>query len=117
MASKPKKAGAADEADDAEADGEAAASPKRKLSLKTDHHRGRRACRARRRRRGAYLHVFGGAQGSEAEAAAVKPAVFLDLPEVLVNLSNTGGERTQYLKVKIVLELADAEAGRRRSSR
>jgi flagellar FliL protein len=37
----------------------------------------------------------------------VKPAVFIDLPEVLVNLSNTGSERTQYLKVKIVLELSD----------
>ncbi len=32
---------------------------------------------------------------------------FLDLPDTLVNLSNTGGERTQYLKVKIVLELPD----------
>ncbi len=38
----------------------------------------------------------------------MKPAVFLDLPEVLVNLSNAGGDRTQYLKVKIVLELPDA---------
>lgn len=40
--------------------------------------------------------------------AQVKPAVFLDVPEVLVNLSNAGGERTQYLKVKVVLELPDA---------
>jgi flagellar FliL protein len=40
-------------------------------------------------------------------AAAPKPAVFLDVPEVLVNLSNTGSDRTQYLKVKVVLELAD----------
>jgi len=31
-----------------------------------------------------------------------------DLPEVLVNLSNTGSDRTQYLKVKVVLELPDA---------
>ena len=29
------------------------------------------------------------------------------MPDVLVNLSNSGGERTQYLKVKIVLELPD----------
>ncbi len=41
------------------------------------------------------------------EAHAAKPAVFVDLPEVLVNLSNAGSERTQYLKIKIVLELAD----------
>jgi flagellar FliL protein len=40
-------------------------------------------------------------------AAVVKPPVFVDLPEVLVNLSNTGSDRTQYLKVKVVLELAD----------
>ena len=41
------------------------------------------------------------------DAHAAKPAVFVDLPEVLVNLSNAGAERTQYLKIKIVLELAD----------
>ena len=34
-----------------------------------------------------------------------KPAVFVDLPDVLVNLSNSGNDRTQYLKVKITLEL------------
>ena len=34
-----------------------------------------------------------------------KAAVFVDLPDVLVNLSNSGGDRTQYLKVKITLEL------------
>ena len=37
-----------------------------------------------------------------------KPAIFVDLPDVLVNLSNAGTDRTQYLKVKIVLELPDA---------
>ena len=41
------------------------------------------------------------------EESLVKPTVFVDLPEVLVNLSNTGSERTQYLKVKIVLEVAE----------
>jgi flagellar FliL protein len=35
--------------------------------------------------------------------------VFVDLPDVLVNLSNAGTDRTQYLKVKIVLEVPDAE--------
>jgi flagellar FliL protein len=40
-------------------------------------------------------------------APAVKPTVFVDLPEVLVNLSNTGNDRTQYLKVTVVLELPD----------
>ncbi len=36
-----------------------------------------------------------------------KPAVFFDIPEVLVNLSSANTDRTQYLKVKVVLELAD----------
>jgi flagellar FliL protein len=47
----------------------------------------------------------------EATAAVVvaKPAVFFDIPEVLVNLSSTSAERTQYLKVKVVLELPDAK--------
>jgi flagellar protein FliL len=40
-------------------------------------------------------------------AAVVKPPVFFDVPEVLVNLSNAGSDRTQYLKVKVVLELPD----------
>ena len=43
------------------------------------------------------------------EKAAAKPAVFVDMPDVLVNLSNSGGDRTQYLKVKIVLEVPDAK--------
>jgi len=40
-------------------------------------------------------------------APAPKPAVFVDMPEVLVNLNNAGSDRTQYLKVKVVLELPD----------
>jgi flagellar protein FliL len=38
---------------------------------------------------------------------AAKPVFFVDLPDVLVNLSNNGSDRTQYLKVKIVLEVPD----------
>jgi flagellar FliL protein len=56
---------------------------------------------------GAYM-MIGGLHESHAAAPAAKPAVFVDLPEVLVNLSNTGSDRTQYLKVKVVLELPDA---------
>lgn len=43
----------------------------------------------------------------EAVAAPVKPPVFIDLPDTLVNLSNAGGDRPQYLKIKIVLEVPD----------
>jgi flagellar FliL protein len=57
---------------------------------------------------GAYYFFFAGKSQSATASNQVKPAVFLDMPEVLVNLSNTGGgDRTQYLKVKVVLELPD----------
>src|SRR5271169_2210489 len=55
---------------------------------------------------GAYLFLGGGSHEKAAQSA-VKPAIFVDLPDVLVNLSNAGTDRTQYLKVKIVLELPD----------
>ena len=55
---------------------------------------------------GAYF-FFGASKDALHASGAVKSAVFVDLPEVLVNLSNTGNDRTQYLKVKIVLELPD----------
>lgn len=55
-----------------------------------------------------YMMFFNkGGNAQTATAASVKPPVFLDLPDTLVNLSNTGSERTQYLKVKVVLELPD----------
>jgi flagellar FliL protein len=55
---------------------------------------------------GAYFFLKGSDRVKEPQAT-VKPATFVDLPDVLVNLSNTGTDRTQYLKVKIVLELPD----------
>lgn len=36
-----------------------------------------------------------------------KPPVFVEVPDVMVNLSNGRGERVQYLKIKIVLELPE----------
>jgi flagellar FliL protein len=66
---------------------------------------------------GAFLLLAGGGAGAyfflapkpkpKVEENAVKPAVFVDLPEVVVNLSNGSAERTQYLKIKVVLELPD----------
>jgi flagellar protein FliL len=56
---------------------------------------------------GGYLMVFGGAKHEEPKKDAAKPATFVDLPDVLVNLAGSGTDRTQYLKVKIVLELPD----------
>ena len=55
---------------------------------------------------GGYYFFLRGKHEAEPKPAAAqaKPAVFVDLPEVLVNLSNPGGDRVQYLKVKVVLE-------------
>jgi flagellar protein FliL len=58
---------------------------------------------------GGYFLFFGGHHEAEAAVAnQIKPPVFIDMPDVLVNLSNSGGgDRTQYLKVKVVLEVPD----------
>src|ERR1700735_5688116 len=52
---------------------------------------------------GPYHLLFAGRSDMAAAAPAqIKPPAFLDMPEVLVNLSTAGGnERTQYLKVKV----------------
>ena len=56
-----------------------------------------------------YLFFFKKPSHETAAKTDTKPATFVDLPDVLVNLSNAGTDRTQYLKVKIVLELPDAK--------
>jgi len=56
---------------------------------------------------GYYFFLGGHHDATAAPAPKVKPPVFVDMPEVLVNLSSSGGDRTQYLKVKIALELPD----------
>ena len=48
-----------------------------------------------------------GAKEGQPVAEPVKPVAFFDLPDLLVNLSNVGSDKIQYLKVKIVLELPD----------
>jgi flagellar FliL protein len=45
-------------------------------------------------------------RGEHADKVASKPAVFFDMPELLVNL-NTGGRRVSFLKLSISLELTD----------
>jgi flagellar protein FliL len=99
------------EAENAEAEGEdAKAAPKRKLSLKLILMAVGGLVGLGVIGGGGYFFLFSGHEKAEAAAAAagpqVKPVVFLDMPEVLVNLSSSSGsERTQYLKVKVTLEL------------
>jgi flagellar FliL protein len=42
-----------------------------------------------------------------AETLPPKPPVFVDVPEMMVNLASAPGERVQYLKVKLMLEVRE----------
>ena len=55
----------------------------------------------------AHHFLLAGPHEAKLDTPAAKPVVFVDMPEVMVNLSTTGAERTQYLRIKIVLELPD----------
>ena len=103
MASKPKAAAAAADEKAAEADKKPAASglPIRKIAMIAVG-----ALVLGGGGFGAYKFMSGGHDHHDT-ATPAKPAVFVDLPEVLVNLSSSGTDRTQYLKVKVVLELPD----------
>ncbi|MGN6571067.1 MAG: flagellar basal body-associated protein FliL [Pseudolabrys sp.] len=108
MAAKSKKKA---EADDAEPDAEAAAKPKSKFSKKTIIIAAVGLLVLGGGGFGGYKFMFGGheAKAEKPKEAVVKPATFVDLPDVLVNLANSGSDRTQYLKVKVVLELPEAD--------
>jgi len=56
---------------------------------------------------GGGAYYFLGSRSEAAPAGKIKPPVFFDMPDILVNLSSSGTDRTQYLKVKVVLELPD----------
>jgi len=86
---------------------EAASAPKRKLSVKMMAMIGGGVVLLAGVGFGGYLMM--GHKSSAEPVAEAKPAVFIDMPEVLVNLNNAGSDRTQYLKVKVVLELPDAK--------
>jgi len=56
---------------------------------------------------GTWFMFFCSREEVHAEAPAPKPPSFIDVPEILVNLAGQPGERVQYLKAKIVLEVKD----------
>jgi flagellar protein FliL len=57
---------------------------------------------------GAWFFLFRGhAEEAHAEAPPPKPPLFIDMPDMLVNLVSAPGERVQYLKVKVVLEVKE----------
>ncbi len=108
MAAKAKKADA--EVDDKpEADDEKpAAAPKKKLPLKLIIMAAAGLIVLGGGGTAGYMFFFKGGEHEKAAKADAKPATFVDMPDVLVNLANAGTDRTQYLKIKIVLELPNA---------
>lgn len=52
-----------------------------------------------------FFHGHGDEQ--HAEAPPPKPPAFIEVPDMLVNLVGAPGERVQYLKMKVVLEVKD----------
>ena len=54
-----------------------------------------------------FLFFRHGGDEVHAEAVPVKPPVFLDVPDLMVNLAGLPGERVQFLKAKVVLEFKE----------
>jgi flagellar FliL protein len=109
MASKPKVAEASEAAEQENAGAEAAAPEKKKLPLKLIIMVAGGLVVLGGGGFGGYKMFFGQAKEAHAAAPPPKPAVFVDMPEILVNLSSAGSDRTQYLKVKMTLEVADQQ--------
>lgn len=61
---------------------------------------------------GAYFFVFAKHGDEEVPDGKLppKPTVFLDLPDMLVNLNTGGSGRASYLKLKVALEFEELEA-------
>jgi flagellar FliL protein len=55
-----------------------------------------------------FFRHHGGEQHAEA-APPPKPPAFIEVPDMLVNLQGQPGERVQYLKVKLTLEVKEAK--------
>ena len=56
---------------------------------------------------GWFVFMRGHGEEHRAEAPPPKPPSFVDVPDMLVNLVGAPGERVQYLKVKLVLEVKE----------
>jgi flagellar FliL protein len=108
MAAKAKQAEAEIDDKPEEEDEQPAAQPKKKLPLKLIIIAAAGLLVLGGGGAAAYLFLGGSGHDKTAKTQA-KPATFVDLPDVLVNLANAGTDRTQYLKVKIVLELPSAD--------
>ena len=48
-----------------------------------------------------------GGEQAKVEAPLAKPPAFVEVPDLLVNLAGNPGERVQYLKIKVALEVKE----------
>ena len=56
---------------------------------------------------GGFFFMRGHGEEAHAEAPPPKPPSFVEVPDMMVNLVGGPGERVQYLKVKLVLEVKE----------
>ena len=56
---------------------------------------------------GGFFLMRGHGEEKHAEAPPPKPPSFVEVPDMMVNLVGAPGERVQYLKVKVVLEVKE----------
>lgn len=56
---------------------------------------------------GGYFMFFGKKADRMAEAPLPPKPIFVEMPDLMVNMNAGPGERTQYLKIKLVLEVKD----------
>jgi flagellar FliL protein len=56
---------------------------------------------------GWFFFMRGHGEEAHAEAPPPKPPSFVEVPDMMVNLVGAAGERVQYLKVKVVLEVKE----------
>ena len=56
---------------------------------------------------GWFFFMRGHGEEVHAEAPPPKPPSFVEVPDMMVNLVGAPGERVQYLRVKVVLEIKD----------
>ena len=58
---------------------------------------------------GWFFFMRGHGEEAHAEAPPPKPPSFVEVPDMMVNLVGAPGERVQYLRVKVVLEIKEAK--------
>lgn len=58
---------------------------------------------------GWFFLMRGHGEQKHAEAPPPKPPSFVEVPDMMVNLVGAPGERVQYLRVKVVLEIKEAK--------